>query len=86
MRINIKHGEKKKKNKNVIFDNLEFSNRPTLQNVIPSYYRMHEYCVIDKKQNEIVKQNENLNSNLNSTKQIISQRNLIIQQKVSFIF
>ena len=32
------------------FDNLEFSNRLTLQNVMQSYYRMHEYCIIDKKQ------------------------------------
>ena len=35
---------------NAIFDNLEFSTRPTLQNVVPSYYLMIEYCTIDKKQ------------------------------------
>jgi hypothetical protein len=33
----------------LIFDNLEFSNRPTLQNVIPSYYSTVEYCVIERK-------------------------------------
>ncbi len=33
----------------LIFDNLEFSNRPTLQNVIPSYYSMIEYCVVERK-------------------------------------
>ncbi|CAF4200788.1 unnamed protein product [Rotaria sordida] len=37
-------------NFSLIFDSLEFSNRPTLQNVIPSYYRMHECCIIDRKQ------------------------------------
>ncbi|CAF3066060.1 unnamed protein product [Rotaria sp. Silwood2] len=36
-------------NFSLIFDNLEFSNRPTLQNVIPSYYRMIELCFIDNK-------------------------------------
>ena len=39
----------------LIFDNLEFSNRPTLQNVIPSYYRMIEYCIMnDKRKNSII--------------------------------
>ena len=35
---------------NAIFDSLEFSTRLTLQNVVPSYYLMIEYCTIDKKQ------------------------------------
>ncbi|CAF5050165.1 unnamed protein product [Rotaria magnacalcarata] len=42
-------------NFSLIFDNLEFSNQPTLQNVIPSYYRMTEYCIIDnKRKNSII--------------------------------
>ncbi|CAF3156368.1 unnamed protein product [Rotaria socialis] len=39
----------------LIFDNLVFSNQLTLQNVIPSYYRMSEYCIIDnKRKNSII--------------------------------
>ena len=33
----------------LIFDNLEFANRSTLQNVIPSYYLMLEYCTAEQK-------------------------------------
>jgi hypothetical protein len=32
----------------LISDNLEFSNRPTLQNVIPSYYSMIKYCAVER--------------------------------------
>ncbi|CAF4510140.1 unnamed protein product, partial [Didymodactylos carnosus] len=32
-----------------IFDNLEFSKKTTLQNVIPSYYLMKQYCIVDNK-------------------------------------
>ncbi|CAF3749487.1 unnamed protein product, partial [Adineta steineri] len=31
----------------LIFDHLEFSNCPTLQNVVPSYYKMISYCQIN---------------------------------------
>ncbi|CAF1481339.1 unnamed protein product [Rotaria magnacalcarata] len=42
-------------NFSLIFDNSEFSNQLTLQNVIPSYYRMTEYCIIDnKRKNSII--------------------------------
>ncbi|CAF1303326.1 unnamed protein product [Didymodactylos carnosus] len=40
-----------------IFDNLEFSKKPTLQNVIPSYYLMKQYCIVDnKRKNSIINQ------------------------------
>ena len=40
----------------LIFDHLEFSNCPTLRNVIPSYYKMASYCEIKEstQQKEII--------------------------------
>ncbi|CAF2083912.1 unnamed protein product [Rotaria magnacalcarata] len=32
----------------LIFDHLEFSKCPTIQNVVPSYYKMASYCTLEK--------------------------------------
>ncbi|CAF1122737.1 unnamed protein product [Didymodactylos carnosus] len=40
-----------------VFENLKFSKKPTLQNVIPSYYLMKQYCIVDnKRKNSIINQ------------------------------
>ena len=40
----------------LLFDNLEFSDKPTLQNALPSYYSMKKYCIVDtiKRTNSII--------------------------------
>ena len=56
----------------LIFDNLEFSNRPTLQNVVPSYYQMVTY----------VDENVNSSSDVSSGGKIINDLKMEIRKSL----
>ena len=56
----------------LIFDNLEFSNRPSLQNAVPSYYQMVAY----------VDENDNSSSDVSSESEIINDLKMEIRKSL----